>query len=675
MEVNITRMKMRMTLPAAAAVILLLLAKSSYASQCAARDGGKDLSCRMRTLQSGLHQADVQVGLAKSLRLACSDLFFAESHLRSEHFGHLPQLEALSIDRCKLRRVPARAFVGLTSLKRLAVRSRNSDWSSTVLEADAHAMDNMDRLEELDFSANNLWTLPRGFFCQMPKLRSANLSANQLLEVSDLGLSILDGGCQVQLHELDLSSNQLSTMRRGDVAATAASLQVLNLSDNRLTICGEEMLHGMHELRRLSLADNRLAALPMSLFNTSGQMTELSLQNNSLALLPAGLFRGLDSLVLLNLSQNAISTHLLSKATFSGLPSLQVLDLSHNQLTKIESDVFSQLPALKLLRLQHNSIHTLAPNSFAFLSGLELIGLSHNKLSALPSGALAGLRSLTSLSLDHNEIGALPDDLFGDTPKLEDLSLENNRLESVPNSISLHARKLRTLDLGENQIAALAPGDFDALPELYGLRVSGNGLTALTASNFANATRLHVLNLARNKLANIEQGSFAGLVELRALRLDNNVLTDINGLVSSLDKLKWLNVSSNQLQWFDYAFVPMSLEWLDLHDNQIEELGNYYKLREGFSLKTLDVSKNAVNGLGPLSLPTSLETVLLAGNRIKEVPKGQFEDKVALQRVDLSDNGIVRLHEDSLLVSSKISSDGELSCSTLTGLSCSYGCL
>ena len=176
----------------------------------------------------------------------------------------------------------------------------------------------------------------------------------------------------------------------------------------------------------------------------------------------------------------------------------------------------------------------------------------------------------------------LPEGVFVATPNLEDLSLENNLLEAVPRSVSTDAKRLRTLDLGENRISQLSEGDFDGLKELHGLRVSGNALSEIGKGLFANSSNLHVLNLARNRLAKVEQGSFDGLVELRALRLDNNALADINGLVSSLEKLKWLNVSSNRLQWFDYAFVPRSLEWLDVHSNQIEELGNYYKLEGEF---------------------------------------------------------------------------------------------
>ena len=60
----------------------------------------------------------MQLDEAVRVRLACSDLFFAESHLRSEHFGFLPRLEELSIEFCKLRQLPARAFVGLPALTR-----------------------------------------------------------------------------------------------------------------------------------------------------------------------------------------------------------------------------------------------------------------------------------------------------------------------------------------------------------------------------------------------------------------------------------------------------------------------------------------------------------------------------------------------------------------------------
>ena len=88
-------------------------------------------------------------------------------------------------------------------------------------------------------------------------------------------------------------------------------------------------------------------------------------------------------------------------------------------------------------------------------------------------------------------------------------------------------------------------------------------------------------------------------------------------------------MSSNRLQWFDYAFIPkasdenifkeilktfsslllsiledilkflfQNLELIDLHDNQIEQLGNYYKLK----VEYLENNNNSNTAPGPLGM-------------------------------------------------------------------------
>ena len=95
----------------------------------------------------------------------------------------------------------------------------------------------------------------------------------------------------------------------------------------------------------------------------------------------------------------------------------------------------------------------------------------------------------------------------------------------------------------------------------------------------------------------------------QALRLDNNRLTDINGLLTTQNHLQWLNVSYNSIQWFDYAFVPKSVLWLNMRNNAIEELGNYYEMRTGFHLLHLDVGQNKLIRLDKQSLQNTLREV------------------------------------------------------------------
>ncbi len=70
--------------------------------------------------------------------------------------------------------------------------------------------------------------------------------------------------------------------------------------------------------------------------------------------------------------------------------------------------------------------------------------------------------------------------------------------------------------------------------------------------------------MSRNRLHTLEQSTFQPLAKLTHMWLSMNQLKDINGLLTNQNNIKYLNLSSNALQWFDYAFIPNSLQTLDL---------------------------------------------------------------------------------------------------------------
>ena len=159
---------------------------------------------------------------------------------------------------------------------------------------------------------------------------------------------------------------------------------------------------------------------------------------------------------------------------------------------------------------------------------------------------------------------------------------------------------------------------------------------------------VRILNLAQNQLTKLQQEIFLNLSKLETLWLDENQLTDINGVLTAQNQLRWLNVSSNKLQWFDYAFIPKSLEMIDLRNNQIEELGNYYQLKDGFSLKTMDASSNKIRKLSPSSFLTSLENIYLNSNHIEEISANTFMQIDNLGRVEIKQNSLVTLQLTAL---------------------------
>jgi Leucine-rich repeat (LRR) protein len=290
------------------------------------------------------------------------------------------------------------------------------------------------------------------------------------------------------------------------------------------------------------------------------------------------------------------------------------------------------------------------PNALAVQIQLRILDLSYNKITTL-GPVLDELTGLTSLKLDNNKIQDL-NNVTLDCQNLVELFVHDNLLESVPAFVK-NCRQMKMLDLANNKIKALEDGTFSGMSSLYGLSLAGNQLANLTNQTFANISQsLNMLNLARNSIESIERAAFQDMKELRALRLDNNNLGDLNGLVSHLTSLNWLNVSSNNLEWFDYAFIPNSLVWLDVSYNKIGDLGNFYSL-ENFNLQTLEAGHNLIAKLDPASFLESLIHVRLDNNLVEEVSPNAFAQLDNLQMADLQSNQIRHLTIDSMVTSGK----------------------
>lgn len=137
-----------------------------------------------------------------------------------------------------------------------------------------------------------------------------------------------------------------------------------------------------------------------------------------------------------------------------------------------------------------------------------------------------------------------------------------------------------------------------------------------------------------------------------------------------------LNISSNRISSFDYAQIPLGLQWLDLHSNKIDKLNNFYyspSAQQQFSandisqqagssigqqwqsmlrLTTLDASHNLIKELDNTSLPESLETVQLNNNHIRNIASHTFSSKTNLTRINLSHNHLTAMPFDSLRLQS-----------------------
>jgi Leucine-rich repeat (LRR) protein len=609
------------------------------------------LTCKLRTVNGAFDSTNfslIQTQHTVGLTILCDDILF-ESSLSNRSFEHLSQLRELNIEKCKLSELPLLTFSGLSQLRNLTLRTHNNDWGDISLKIPTGGLLTPVRLvERIDLSSNSITWLPESIFCNLVHLQFINLTANQFSEIVSVGFSSKNKD-RVQLQckldsitHLDLSYNRVKVLTdRG--FGLLSKLQVLSLNHNQISRAEETSLSGLSELTILDLSNNQLVALPPKFFQSvHTSLTELYLQNNSISVLPPGLFNGLGQMVLLDLSHNEITSHWIGPDTFADLIRLVNLDLSFNRLSRIDASTFRSEYSLEILQLHHNEIESIADNAFSSLYNLHTLVLSHNRLTRIDSLSLSGLHVLNMLALDTNKIDYIDNMAFKNISNLMELNVSMNKLEAVPHAINA-LQFLRSLDLSHNRIIEIDNASYRGVEQLYSLNLEANQIGNLSKGVFQDLPSLRILNLAKNKIQAIEQGTFDDVPDLHALRLDSNYIVDINGLFSNLRDLLMLNISVNKIAWFDYALIPIGLQWLDVHDNQIDNLGNYFELESVLKLRTLDASVNKISEIDSSSLPDGIEMILLNNNQIKKIASFTFMEKQNLTRTDLTNNRLSTL--------------------------------
>ncbi|XP_013111852.2 toll-like receptor 7 [Stomoxys calcitrans] len=626
-------------------------ANAAVTNQCSWQyNGTTSVKCNLRLIERSL-ALDLQGADGFSqLEIRCSDLYLFESQLPQAAFARLQTLDELRLTSCKLLQLPNNAFEGLNTVKTLAITTHNSEWGpSKTLELFPDSLNGLKQLTELHLPDNNLRALPPGFLCPVGNLQVLNLTHNRIRAAENLGFADMNCNGGSELQTLDASFNELRSITESWGISRLRRLQHLNLQNNNISELSGEALAGLSSLRIVNLSNNHLETLPEGLFAGSKELREIHMKNNELYELPKGLFHRLEQLLVVDLSGNQLTSNHIDNTTFAGLIRLIELNLAHNALTRIDFRTFKELYFLQNLNLRNNSIGHIEEDSFLPLYNLHTLNLAENRLHTLDDKLFNGLYVLSKLTLNNNLVSVIEPNVFKNCSDLKELDLSSNQLNEVPRAIQ-DLSMLRTLDLGENQIRTIDNDSFKNLHQLTGLRLIDNQIGNISVGMFADLSRLSVLNLAKNRIQSIERGSFDKNYELEAIRLDRNFVSDINGVFATLMSLLWLNLSENHLVWFDYAFIPANLKWLDIHGNYIESLGNYYKLQEEIRVKTLDASHNRITEIGPMSIPNTVELLFINNNLISSIHPNTFVDKVNLARVDLYANALAKLQLQQLRV-------------------------
>lgn len=292
---------------------------------------------------------------------------------------------------------------------------------------------------------------------------------------------------------------------------------MLALEDFILLASGTESVENdtfktLSNLKTLELWKNKLRLVPTAL---PASLEVLKLSDNSISVLHGSDFEGLEKLKILELKNNLISS--LSPSMLSSLVSLQSLMLDGNNIESVAGPL--ALPHLKHMSLENNKLHLIPASFFTCLQSLQFLSLSGNFLTKIPMNLP---KSLLSLKMERNQLKVVR---FRDMKHLENLShlyLSENSLSSIDGAQLL--ANLTTLELSQNRLQIL-PLRLPA--RLQKLDISNNLIQRVTAQDFQDLRELKHLFLDNNIVSLFEAGALQRCSQLSNLALEQNLLLSI----------------------------------------------------------------------------------------------------------------------------------------------------
>ncbi|XP_035471369.1 vasorin b [Scophthalmus maximus] len=250
---------------------------------------------------------------------------------------------------------------------------------------------------------------------------------------------------------------------------------------------------GMENLEMLDLSQNKLTEIPDRVFEPLTSLRNLDLSSNQISHISEECFQGMALLERLYLYSNLIKT--IHPAAFNGLENLLELKIQGNQLTSLPA---LSMPHLLLLDLRFNVLHTLGPSDLQ-TPNLESLKLGGVGLTSLDKELIGNLKNLHELDISGNQIESFPS-VLKETQGLIHLSLAGNPMGPLKVQDLKKLGELQELDISSLSLQGL-PEEFSQLfPHLRKLTVAENPFNCLcTLAWFPRWLRAQSITLERTE--------------------------------------------------------------------------------------------------------------------------------------------------------------------------------
>ncbi|KAG4071977.1 hypothetical protein HA402_007956 [Bradysia odoriphaga] len=178
----------------------------------------------------------------------------------------------------------------------------------------------------------------------------------------------------MELNRANCSSQNLLSADIG----MSKHVEILDLSNNFLTVLDDNCFSDLKYLQTLNLSNNSIHTIDIDTFSKLKKLEHLTLSKNRLESFDNRIIEKLNRLITLDLSENKFMD--LRNSVMLKSRSLEKLDLQSSQITHLYASLFQRMPSLKSINLSNNLLITLNISPFLQLHRLRFVNLNGNRL-------------------------------------------------------------------------------------------------------------------------------------------------------------------------------------------------------------------------------------------------------------------------------------------------------
>ena len=332
------------------------------------------------------------------------------------------------------------------------------------------------------------------------------------------------------------------------------------------------------------------------------------------------------------------------------------LDCSRRDFSDISSMMTSlsaRVTMVTSIDFNEHNLTTIPAFSFANHPKLLHLDFTFGNIRNLDRDAFIGIQNLTTLLFNENKLRSLSDGVFRDLENLKLLDLTANLLTTFSSAVLHPLISLVELNLVWNQISDFNPdASLARLTKLEKLAMSSQFTTDYTTSGntffqssifrnstFQNLPYLTEINWLFNPIIAVDSEVFTSLKALTTLLIDCSGFRTIDSIHSNLTTLSIRCID------YDSLFIDKVAPNNVLSNRSFSSLAKLNRLSSldlGFGIQSITD--------GAFVWFSSLRTLDLNGNNLREISANGFDGLEFLEELDLTFNSLETLPSDAFHV-------------------------